>query len=248
MSSEIFYDKAFIRIDDRYIPVVNHGSSNCFDFDYRGREIPEKHWSVLNYTRRDSQIFTAEEMHHIAEVYEAISMGNRGGTRKSRNRSFEEGEFGRWILAGMKSAHTVEEYTKYGNTVVVIDYAEPFWKKYCVSTTEELLGKLEELTGRSISVSFWDDRHVTHPPMRRKGQPTDFSLLSEFYVLRADAGYFVKRNGRRIWLVRTMPTNLRFIRKFKTEKAAQKYLEDNQKFLSKYAFFVECVRNGGAQT
>ena len=31
MSSEIFYDKAFIRVDDRYIPVVNHGSSNCFD-------------------------------------------------------------------------------------------------------------------------------------------------------------------------------------------------------------------------
>lgn len=49
MSSEIFYDKAFIRVDNRYIPVVNHGSSNCFDFDSRGREIPEKHWSVLNY-------------------------------------------------------------------------------------------------------------------------------------------------------------------------------------------------------
>ena len=76
-----------------------HGSSNCFDFDSRGREIPEKHWSVLNYTRRDSQIFTAEEMQYIAEVYEAASMNNRGGTRKSRNRSFEEGEFGRWIQA-----------------------------------------------------------------------------------------------------------------------------------------------------
>ena len=60
MSSEIFYDKAFIRVDDRYIPVVNHGSSNCFDFDSRGREIPEKHWSVLNYKSRDIQIFTAE--------------------------------------------------------------------------------------------------------------------------------------------------------------------------------------------
>ena len=33
MSSEIFYDKAFIRMEEKYIPVVNHGSSNCFDFD-----------------------------------------------------------------------------------------------------------------------------------------------------------------------------------------------------------------------
>lgn len=43
MSSEIFYDKAFIRIEDRFIPIVNHGSSNCFDISLRGREIPEKH-------------------------------------------------------------------------------------------------------------------------------------------------------------------------------------------------------------
>ena len=33
MSSEIFYDKAFILVGEKYIPVVNHGSSNCFDFD-----------------------------------------------------------------------------------------------------------------------------------------------------------------------------------------------------------------------
>ena len=38
MSSEIFYDKAFIRVEEKYIPVVNHGSSNCFEFDSRGRE------------------------------------------------------------------------------------------------------------------------------------------------------------------------------------------------------------------
>ena len=49
MSSEIFYDKAFIRVGDKYIPVVNHGSSNCFEVTARGREIPEKYWSVLNY-------------------------------------------------------------------------------------------------------------------------------------------------------------------------------------------------------
>ena len=245
MSSEIFYDKAFIRVDDRYIPVVNHGSSNCFDFDSRGREIPEKHWSVLNYTRRDSQIFTADEMQHIAKVYEAASMGNRGGTRKSRNRSFEEGEFGRWILAGMKSAHTVEEYKEYGNTVVVIDYSDSYWRKHSVFTTAELMEKLKELEGRSISVSFWDDRHVTHPPMRRKGQPTDFSSLPEFYVLSAMQGYFVKRSSRHIWFARNQKPTNPGIRKFKTEKAAQKYLDDNQEIFSKYAFQIECVQNGG---
>ncbi len=245
MSSEIFYDKAFIRVDDRYIPVVNHGSSNCFTFDSRGREIPEKYWSVLNYTHRDRVIFSEEEMREIAAVYERASMDNRGGTRKSRYRSFEEGEFGRWILSGMKTAHTVERYREYGNTVMVVDYTDSDWKRYLVSTTEELLDKLEELNAHKIYVSFENDRHVTHPPVRQKGTPTDYSTLPEYYVLRAEQGYFSKRSSRRIWFFRYVHPDAAAVRKFRTERAAKKYLEDNHKALSKYAFEIECVQNGG---
>lgn len=111
MSSEIYYDRAFIRVGDRFIPVVNHGSSNCFDFDAHGREVPEKHWSVLNYTFHGRQLFTEEEIRQIAAVYEAANSDNRDGIRKSRNRSFGVGEFGRWIMNGMKTAHTVEEWS-----------------------------------------------------------------------------------------------------------------------------------------
>lgn len=35
MSSEIFYKKAFIKVDDKFIPLPNHGSSNCFDITIR---------------------------------------------------------------------------------------------------------------------------------------------------------------------------------------------------------------------
>ena len=168
MSSEIYYDRAFIRVGDRFIPVVNHGSSNCFDFDAHGREVPEKHWSVLNYTFHGRQLFTEEEIRQIAAVYEAANSDNRDGIRKSRNRSFGVGEFGRWIMNGMKTAHTVEEYRACGNTVVVVEYTEPIWKKHVVYTTEKLLDKLNDLDGNPISVSFWDDRTVTHPPTRRK--------------------------------------------------------------------------------
>ena len=77
MSSEIYYDRAYIRVGDRFIPVVNHGSSNCFDFDACGREVPEKHWSVLNYTFR--HLFTEEEIRQIAAIYEAANSDNRDG-------------------------------------------------------------------------------------------------------------------------------------------------------------------------
>lgn len=246
MSSEIFYDKAFIRIGDQFIPVVNHGSSNCFDINIRGREIPEKHWSVINYPFRDKMLFTAEEMQEIAAAYEEASMRNRGGTRKSRYRSFEEGEFYRWILGGMKTAHTVEEYQKYGNSVVIIDYTEDRWRKFSVASTEDLLEKLDELAGHSFTVSFFDDRHVNHPPMRRKGQPTDYSTLPEYFVLKAAQGYFVRRSSRRIWFVNCAVPLPSRVRKFKTEAAARKYLQEGQQIFSGFSFEVERVQNGGA--
>lgn len=244
MSSQIYYDRGFILVGDKYIPIVNSGSNNCYEISWLGREIPEKNWSVLNNPDRQKMLFTVQEIHDIAKWYEQISMENRGGIRKSRNRSFEEGEFERWILGGMRLAHTVEEYRSYGNTVVVIVY-DADYRQYPVFTTEELLEKMQELAGHSIGVGFEDNRHIYRPPMRQKGQPFDFSQLPEFYVLNTRQGYFVKRSSRRIWFAQNQQPTASRIRKFKTEKAAQKYLDDNQRFFSKYAFSIECVQNGG---
>lgn len=249
MSSEIFYDKAFIKVPGGYIPVANHGSSNCFDISLSGREIPEKHWTVLNYPNYGKMVFTADEMLEVAKAYEEANMSNRGGTKKSRYRSFEEGEFGRWILSGMKTAHTVEEYKQYGNTAILLDYSTAIWRKIPVSTTDELLKQLKEYEGRKdFDVSFLDERHVNHPPMRKKGIPFDFSGASEFYVLCAEQGYFVKRSSRRIWTAKNISPNHQSVRKFRSEKAAQKYLDDNARFFSRMPFTVECVRNGGFST
>ena len=248
MSSEIFYDRAFIRVGERYMPVVNHGASNCFDIDHRGREIPEKHWSVINYPHWEKMLFTAEEMKEVAAAYEKVSMDNQGGTRKSRYRSFEEGEFYRWILGGMKTAHSVEEYQQYGNTVIIIDYSTESWRKISVSSTDELLNQLEVFKGSSnFTVSFLNSRYVKHPPMRAKKQPTDFEQLPEFFVLRAAQGYFVKRSSKRVWF---MPGKELFparVRKFKTEAAARKYLQENADALSKFAFRIERIQNGDTE-
>lgn len=242
MSSEIFYDKAFILADGRYIPVVNHGSSNCFDFDSRGREIPERYWSVLSYPFSGRLIFTAEEIKQIAEAHETSNTENRGGTRKSRNRAFEVGEFGRWILAGLKSAHTVEEYRAFGNSVILIDY-DRNWSKAAIASTAELLDILEQRRGENISVGFADNRHICRPIKTRKEQTFDFSQLDRYYVLKSEQGVFVKRSSHRIWLTRSAQTVP--VRKFKTETEAQKYLRDNHAFLSacKCVFHVECVEN-----
>ena len=58
MSSEIYYNRGYIRVGTRYVPVVNHGSTNCYQFDRLGREIPERHWSVLRHPSRKGMLFT----------------------------------------------------------------------------------------------------------------------------------------------------------------------------------------------
>lgn len=52
MSYQIYYDKAFIKVEEKYVPMINSGSNNCWEVNFFGQEIPEKNWSVLNYTCR----------------------------------------------------------------------------------------------------------------------------------------------------------------------------------------------------
>lgn len=246
MSSEIYYDRAFIRVEDRFIPVVNQGSSNCFEISFNGQEIPEKAWWCVNYPFKDRQIFTAEEIRYIAEMHDEISRRDPGLMRKSRNRCFEAGEFFRWFVGGMKSAHTVEEYTEYGNTVLVLDCSVDPWRKIPVGTTEELLQTVEALSGKSISVSFENNRKVFRPHAQRVGNKTDFSSLPCYYVLSAESGnYYCKRSKKRIWF--TNKANLAslnsHIRKFRTEKEALKYLDNNKEFLGKYGMQPEKIEN-----
>lgn len=101
MSSEIFYTRGFIKVNEFIIPVANHGASNCFDISHSGREIPERYWSVLNYPHSEKILHTLDEMESVARVYEQANTRNRGGTRISRNRAFDVGEFGRWIRKGV---------------------------------------------------------------------------------------------------------------------------------------------------
>ena len=244
MSSEIFYSRAFIRIGEKFIPICNHGSSNCFDFSpITRREIPEKHWSVLNYPDPGRFVFSKEEIKHLSEAYEDINVSNRGGTKKSRYTSFEPGEFGKWILGGMRNAHTVEEYTAYGNTVIIMDYGNNY-RRHPVRTTEELLATLEELKGKSIDVSFLDERQVHRPPLQKRGTPFNFEMLDRYYVLYHKNGYFVKRSSRRFWCAKgfsNIPAN---VKKFKSEQAAQKYLEQNESFFRGHTFEIRCVEKG----
>ena len=67
MSSEIYYDKAFVSVGNLFVPLVCRGSTNTYEFNAHGREVAERYWSVLDLPYRGRLLFTSEEIQKIAE-------------------------------------------------------------------------------------------------------------------------------------------------------------------------------------
>ena len=238
MSSEVYFDKAFISVGGLFIPLVCRGSTNTYEFSAQGRAVAERYWSVLDLPYRGRLLFTSDELQKIAETYEGFSSGNRGGMRKSRNSAFEAGEFQRWFLAGLKNAHTLEEYRQYGNSIILTDRHTQ--KTTYTATTDAFLAALSRMGEQNAAIRFDSCRSFYHPP--RIGKTSKFDKLKQFYVLRAWSGYFVKRTRRGVMTIRTDDPTIPTVRKFRTERAAQKYMEENAPFFSRVPFSVECVQ------
>lgn len=250
MSHQIYYDRAYIRVGDKYIPLVNSGSSNCFEVGFSGRQIGEKGWNVQNWLRSGQFLFTEDEIKAIARDYDSYNQ-ECGMMYKSRNQCFAPGEMERWIINGMKRAYTVEEYVSFGNSFFVLDFSPDEihdWKRHPFKTTADLLRILDELKdSKSLEIKLGYNREVYRPktvkPPRKKLRVGD---LPECYVLKgkheANEIYFVNftRNGgiRFYW---HRPHN--GSRVFKTERDAMKYLEKYNGRLGRYNFMPEKVEN-----
>lgn len=236
MSAEIYYKKAFIKADNKFIPMVNHGSTNCWEINWRGRHVPEKNWSVLGYGANGCIMFSKTEMEDLAKVYEGYSADN-SGILKSRYRCFEKGEFEKWILAGMRSALSVEEYVGAGN--VLMGYDDTTDNTWFIKTTGELLQLLEcNRSNTRFHLTFRNNRDVKRPT--RYQRPSALNDLDAYYVLKGDKGYFIRQ--KKGVITTTVFPDIIPIKKFPTELKAINYLEKYEKVLSRGAFGVEYIK------
>lgn len=226
MSYDILYDRLYIKAGDNlYMPVIQSGSNNCFEYSWRGREIPEKNWSNLEGTgsQRTRKLFRTKE--ELAELGKEIGDINReygdSGLWKTRNKVWDAKALESFIANGWKEAMTVEEYKKNGAYACVRYYFyEPasdktkFGHAY-LETTEQLLsfeayalGKAREeypdvaMRGFTAYVSFTTREAKKYVKMKTKKErkprkkPTD-----DYYIIGnpAKRNYYVKRSSRRLW-------------------------------------------------
>jgi len=220
MSYEIFYKRAFIKVgDDAYIPVVQHGSNNCSEFNHLGREVSEKHWDCLNYPNKGKFIFTAEELKAWAKVYDAY-----GEHHKSRHTCFKEGEMARWLVNGMKSALSLEVYIQCGNMLCVTNWSN--WddqQHYYPCTTEGLLNVIDSHKGvNELSFHFSGKDLYLRKRQKALDKLHRAEKVSHFYILsNPEVGNFYGlKPGGYLYTSENV-----YHKKFKTEKAAAAYLK-----------------------
>lgn len=241
MSSEIYYKRAYIKVGEKFIPLVQHGSSNTFEISYsrngRKLEIAERNWGTLWWKDRSKMLHTVEEIRQMADDLAEIAKG--GGVWKARNNAFTPDEILKWVVNGMKSACTVEEYIEAGNTLFLLDYSreeQSEWEKHYFSTEKELLELLETLKGSSrLNIEIME-RELSTPWRLRKPSLSRNTRLEnqarlrngEHYILKNSAGHVfssLKKGGggyRYVWNEHSMQA-----RCFPTSKAAEKYLFKN---------------------
>jgi hypothetical protein len=247
VSYSIYYDRAFVRVEEKFIPLANSGSNNCYQF-YNNREVPEKNWNVLNWKRSSQIIFSAEEIREIAKDYDSYNQTS-GMLYKSRNRAFAPGEFERWVVNGMKNAYTIEEYYSFGNSFYVLDYSPEQtkdWREHRFKTTTELLDIIRQLGEVvEIEVKMENNRAVYRPVKHRQhGHTLNANDLQEYYIL-AGEGKSEDIQGQTIYFAKLTRYGFRYfsyrnsngIKIFRSAHEAERYAKKYAKRLEKFATF-----------
>ncbi len=139
MSTEIIYDKQFVKLpDNKFIPMLHWGSNNCIQFDRSSKGRRERNWSVMSWICGGKQYATAEEIlaklsEEEAKLPERLEHPDDPDPVKSygyyvslqigqSTRSTTFGMFKGLFVTGMKKALTLEQLRNEGVGVEVCTY------------------------------------------------------------------------------------------------------------------------------
>lgn len=107
MSYEIVYNKQFLKIDGKIIPLVLHGSNNCYELLYNGRQRRERKWNPF-YIGSNKQISLSET--DLMKMSESLCDGGEYQDHFMQNGKWVDNQgLIRFFQNGIKNAKTIEE-------------------------------------------------------------------------------------------------------------------------------------------
>lgn len=236
MSYTIYYDKRVFKAgDDLYVVMLSSGDNNCWQPSYP-RDIPSKDWCPIKY--KGKYILSKEE------ILLSIEGCDNWEVAKSRNNFFKEGEFRKWIMAGVKNAITLEEavsYNKYNRFEI---YDTKNYEHNYIETTDKLIEVLSNISSDNIRVSL-DCRDFT--PKKREKTNREKKEQNYYFVIKVSTaknptgGYFVRKS--KLGYRYVLDNDSCHVKKFKTKKQATEYAQYLMDSILGLSCQVEVINN-----
>lgn len=250
MSYEIVYNKQFLKIDGKIIPLVLHGSNNCYEPLTNRRERRERNWNPF-YIGNNKQIALTET--DLIKMAESLCDGGEYQDHFMQNGKWVDDKgLIRFFQNGIKNAKTIEELRKDYFFMGVYGYFS-VWKgigniiknrvginssdglRIFLEVAQDRLDNRAEKEEIYICLKYYNEKFESRvkPERKAKEQLTDYFAIK---VGNRDS-YLVKQTSRRIR--HTSLCNL--TKQFKTEKEANKYVEKLIEKGFKIGFSVEHI-------
>lgn len=235
MSYEIVYNKQFLKIDGKIIPLVLHGSNNCYEPLPNGRQRRERSWNPIYIGESNKQIIATE-----ADIMKEIESCCDGGEYQEHfmqnGKWVDDKGLIRFFQNGIKNAKTIEELKEdyffkgmYGYFSVWDKSDNAIENRVEINSSDDLRKFLDaaqnrldnrgEKEGIYICLKYYNEKFESRvkPERKQKERLTDYFAIK---VGNYDS-YLVKQTSRRI-----RHTSLcELTKQFKTEREANKYVE-----------------------
>lgn len=234
MSHEIVYNKQFLKIDGKIIPLVLHGSNNCYEPLSNGRQRRERNWNPI-YIGSNTPIAVTES--DLMNKIESCCDGGEYQEYFMQNGKWVDDKgLIRFYQNGIKNAKTIEKlkedyffYGMHGLFSVWKGYDNTIENRMEINSSDDLREFLEAAQNRLdnrtekesiyICLNYYNEKFESRvkPERKEKERLTDYFAIK---VGNRDS-YLVKQTSRRI----RHASLCNLTKQFKTEKEANKYVE-----------------------
>ena len=251
MSYEIVYNKQFLVIDGKIIPLVLHGSSNCYEPLPNGRQRREREWNAI-YIGGSNKLIAVTAVEIMKEIESYCDGGEYQEHFMQNGKWVDDKGLIRFFQNGIKNAKTIEELKEdyffvgmYGffsvwkgidNTIenrVEINSSDGL--REFLNAAQNRLNNRAEKEGIYICLKYYNEKFEPRVKPERKAK----ERLTDYFAIKVGNrdSYLVKLTSRRIKY--TSLCNL--TKQFKTEREANRYVEKLNEKGFKIDFTVEHI-------
>lgn len=201
MSREIIYDKLFIKVANKIIPMILSGSNNCYELSNAGRERRERSWFAMSLNQK--QILTGKELIESAqkindslahEDYTEESFLSHCAWEIGRLNSFKQ--FNSWLNTGIKKAITVEQLKELGHNLTLVvkeSYSSEDELRIIATDTNKFIDQVEDYENSKkyirFTFNYCDEKLGTKArkkffPRVKKNQDKELRVLDKYFTIK----------------------------------------------------------------